>query len=547
MAEPIAHELAKKQREIGIAEFFAKNKHLLGFDNPKKALLTCVKEAVDNSLDACEEADILPDIAVQLIDMGENRFKIIVEDNGPGIVKSQIPNVFGKLLYGSKFHSRKQQRGQQGIGISAAVMYAQLTTGRAAKILSKIHPDKPTHYYELFIDTKTNSPHIIKDEEREWNKNHGTKIEIDIEGNYQKGPQSVDEYLKQTAIVNPHLSLVYVNPKAEQYVFTRVSEQFPKKSKEILPHPYGVELGILLKMLQETKAKSLQQFLSTEFSRVSINTAKEICENARLPPNLKPKDISMDGAEHLIKGFHSTKIMSPSTDCLSPIGEELLEKGLRKEINAEFYIAITRPPVVYKGNPFQVEIALAYGGEQLADKQAKVIRFANKVPLLYQQGDCAITKAITSVDWKAYGLEQSSNSLPSGPLTIAVHIASVWIPFTSESKEAIAHYEDIIKEIRLALQDAGRQLGKYLSKKRRIHAEIKKRGFIEKYIPRLATTIGDVLQLNKSKVEEMEIDLREILEKHRGEIENIEEENPEYDEEFAKIGEGDEDKREETD
>ncbi|MFH1211843.1 MAG: DNA topoisomerase VI subunit B, partial [Candidatus Woesearchaeota archaeon] len=182
-----AHELAKKQRDISIAEFFEKNRHLLGFDNPRRALLTAVKEAVDNSLDACEEAGILPEVSVELIEMGENRFKVIVEDNGPGILKSQIPKIFAKLLYGSKFHSLKQGRGQQGIGISASVMYGQLTTGRPAKILSKISKDEPAHYCELKIDTSANKPEIHDESTKEWDKEHGTKVEIDIEGVYLKG------------------------------------------------------------------------------------------------------------------------------------------------------------------------------------------------------------------------------------------------------------------------------------------------------------------------------------------------------------------------
>ncbi len=389
-----AAELAKKQRDIGVAEFFARNKHLLGFDNPRKALLTTVKEAVDNSIDACEEAGILPELSVQVIDMGNDRFRVIVEDNGPGIVKAQIPKIFGKLLYGSKFHSRKQQRGQQGIGISASVMYGQLTTGRSAKITSRTGPDKPAHYYELHIDTQRNDPEIIRDEEKAWAKEHGTRIEIDLEGSYQKGAQSIDEYLKETAVVNPHVSIIYVNPKAEQYVFPRATDELPKEASEIKPHPHGTELGTLMKMLAATKASTLQQFLTTEFSRVSVSVAKEICEHARLLPRTKPKQISREGCEALIRAFKETKIMAPPSDCLSPITAPLLEKGLRKEVNAEFYTSVTRSPVVYKGNPFQVEVALAYGGAQPKDKTAKLMRFANRVPLLYQQGACGITKAV---------------------------------------------------------------------------------------------------------------------------------------------------------
>jgi DNA topoisomerase-6 subunit B len=241
--KPIAHELAKKQREISVAEFFEKNRHLLGFDNKRKALLTTVKEAVDNALDACEEAKVLPEINVQIIDMStkpevkkeidqdqttlvteevkeepiskRDRFRVIVEDNGPGIVKKQIPNIFARLLYGSKFHTLKQSRGQQGIGISAAALYGQLTTGKPVKIISKIGPKHPAHYYELIIDTRKNEPKIIKEKEVEWNKDHGTKVEMDLEGTYQAGGQSVDRYLKQTAIINPHVTIIYTNPEAK--------------------------------------------------------------------------------------------------------------------------------------------------------------------------------------------------------------------------------------------------------------------------------------------------------------------------------------------
>jgi len=537
-SQPKAVELAKKQREIGVAEFFARNKHLLGFDNPRKALMTAVKEAVDNALDACEESGIPPEISVEIIEMAENRFRVIVEDNGPGIVKQQIGKIFAKLLYGSKFHSRKQQRGQQGIGISAAVMYAGLTTGRPAKILTRISPKHPANYVELTINTATNSPDILKESEKEWNKEHGTRIELDIEASYQKGSQSVDTYLKSTAVTNPHATIIYVNPKAEQYVFARATDTLPKPAQEILPHPHGVELGTLIKMLSESENRTLSAFLQENFSRVSPQVAKEICENARIPPNFKPDEITRDGAEALIKAFSSTSIMNPPTDCLSPIGEELLKKGLMKEVQAEFYSAITRPPVVYKGNPFQIEVALAYGGEQEKDGAITLMRFANRVPLLYQQGACGVTKAVTTTNWKAYGMQQSGGSLPVGPMTVVVHIASVWVPFTSESKEAIAHYDDIIKEIKLALQEAGRDLQKYVHKKSKVHLQLERANLFERYIPEVANALH---RLTGKPEPAIVSGLQAMVKKDaiQQRIEDMQAKNTEYDEEFAKIGAGD--------
>ena len=548
MAEtkPIAHELATKQREISVAAFFEKNRHLLGFDNKRKALLTTIKEAVDNSMDACEEAKILPEIQVSIVDMENDRFRITVEDNGPGIVKAQIPKIFAKLLYGSKFHRLKMSRGQQGIGISASVMYAQLTTGRPAKITSKISPKDPAHYYELHIDTQNNKPEIVKEEIIEWKKDSGTRIELDLEGSYMAGSQSADEYIKETAIINPHATIIYTNPKAEQFTFARATSELPREPKEIRPHPYGVELGMLMKMLRNTEARTLQSFLSAEFTRVGSGTAKTICENSSLLPSTKPKNMSREMAEQLMKGIKETKLISPPTDCISPIGEKDLEKGLRKEVNAEFYTACSRPPSVYRGNPFAVEAALAYSGDQNPENSIRLMRYANRVPLLFQQSACALNRSAVSTAWRNYGLSQSRGSLPVGPLTVVVHIASVWVPFTSESKEAIAHYPEIIKEAKLALQEIGRKLGSYIHKKKRIHAESQKRGYIEKYIPHVAEALKELINIrDEAKVKKL---LKEILEKKRGALENIDFDasaNTEYDEELAKIGKKD-DKEKQT-
>lgn len=535
----VAEQMSKKQREIGVAEFFARNRHLLGFDNKRKALLTVVKEAVDNSLDACEEARILPEISIELIQMEEFRYRVIIEDNGPGIVKKQISKIFGKLLYGSKFHRLKMSRGQQGIGISACVLYSQLTTGRNAKIISRISENKPAHYYELTIDTKTNEPVIKKEMEIDWPKPHGVRIELDVEASYQLGMQSVDEYLKQCAISNPHSTFIYTNPKAQQIIFPRVTNELPDIPKEVKPHPYGVELGVLMDMLKRTESRTLQSFLTHDFSRVGDTAAKQICENAALLPKMRPQELSRDQAESLIKGIKKTKLLNPLTDSISSIGKDILEKGIKKEINAEFYVTTSRNPSVYRGNPFIIEAGLAYGGDQPADKSARLIRFANRVPLQYQQSAGAIFKSVVSTNWRQYNLQQPQGSLPVGPLTIIVHIASVWVPFTSESKEAIAHYPEIIKEIKLALQEVGRELGKYLAKKKRIKGELQKRSYIEKYIPHVSSSLIKMLKLPQAEEDKIKEKLEFILEKKRGKIEEIKfdpTKNKEYDKDFANIG-----------
>ena len=510
-----AQTMAARQREISVSEFFSKNRHLLGFDNPQKALLTTIKEAVDNSLDACEEAGILPTLKVGIHQLAEDRFRIVVEDNGPGIVKSQIPKIFGKLLYGSKFHTLKQARGQQGIGISAAGMYGLLTTGKSIAVTSRIGAGKPAHYYEIQIDTRKNSPQIISDRVVEWEPAHGTRVEIELVGTYKKGRHSVDDYVEQTAIANPHAEIYYTRPGQEQQHFPRTIEVLPAEPKEIKPHPYGVELGLLIKMMKETRARHLKVALEKDFSRVSPTVSQQICEAANLRPKSNPHTIAVHEAERLYQAINSVKIMSPPTNCLSSIGEDQLASGMKKEIDAGFYTSITRSPAVYRGNPFQVEVGMAYGGNLPTDELVDLMRFANRVPLQYQQSACAITKAVLSIDWRSYGLSQSKGALPVGPLVLFVHIASVWVPFTSESKEAIAPYPEILKELRLGLQVCGRKLASHIRAHRRALDEQKKRSYIEQYIPHIGIALREILGLTTKSETAVVTTLRDVLERSR--------------------------------
>jgi DNA topoisomerase-6 subunit B len=509
-----AQTLAQKQREISVSEFFLKNRHLLGFDNPQKALLTAVKEAVDNSLDAAEEAGILPELNIEIEQLTEERFRIAVEDNGPGIVRSQIPKIFGKLLYGSKFHRLRQARGQQGIGISAAGMYGQLTTGKPVVITSRTGSKREAHHFEIALDTAKNEPKVLTDTTIEWDAPHGTRVEIELEGLYRKGPRSLDEYIAQTAIANPHARIVYKPPKDGQIVYERASHELPREPIEIKPHPHGVELGALIKIMQDTKARPLKAALQKNFSRVSSKVADEICEQAGLKPTVNPSRLTPPEIEQLFQAIPKVKIMAPPTNCLSPIGQQQMLAGLQ-HIGAEFTTAVSRPPAVYRGNPFQIEAGLAYGGNLPSEDLVQLMRFANRVPLLYQQSACAIFKAALSVDWRNYGLSQSKGALPTGPCVMFVHMASAWVPFTSESKEAIASYPEIIKEIRLALQECGRQLGVHIRRGRRLAEEHRRRSYIEQYLPVIGEALQNILDLSDRQREKAVATLADILERSR--------------------------------
>jgi DNA topoisomerase-6 subunit B len=532
-------EMAAAQREISVAEFFAKNRHLLGFDNANKALLTTVREAVDNALDACEEGGILPELIVEITPVkskkdgkqlllegadgktkkgfgGAERLKVSVQDNGPGILANQIPKIFGKLLYGSKFHRLRMSRGQQGIGISAAALYAQLTTGRQTVITSRTSKRAKPHRYQVGINLAKNAPEH-RDSELGARENipQGTRVVLEIEGRYQKHGRSVDQYLKQTAVANPHARIVFTDPKGEKTVHERVTKELPEPTKEIKPHPYGVELGVLIRMMRDSKSRTVKGFLQTDFSRVSAVKARAILKKAGISEGYHPKTIARDQADLLYEGIQATKLMAPPTDCLSPIGEKELEKGLAKEFEAEFFTSTTRPPSVYRGNPFQIEVALAYGGKLPADEPAQVLRFANRVPLLYQGGACAITKAVQQTKWRNYKLAQPRGALPVGPLVVVVHMASVWVPFTSEAKEAIASYDEILTEIKRALQDCGRRVGVHINKQRKAAEEHRKRSHIEMYLPHIGIALQEILKLTDRERDKTCKNLKVILEKTR--------------------------------
>ena len=512
-----AEEMAKDQRAVSVSEFFERNRHLLGYDNPTKALLTVVKEIVDNSLDACEEARILPKIYVEIKQKTPDVFKVVGKDNGPGIIDKQIPFTMAKLLYGSKFFKLYQSRGQQGLGIKGCVLYSQLTTGKPTTVISSTGDGK-TSYYELMIDVKRNEPNIIShridNDGRIW---HGLKIEMDIEGRYIESKTSVNEYIRQTAIANPYAEIIFDGPNGK-IEYLRTANVLPSLPKEIKPHPHGIELGMFRRMLESTKSRNIVGFLVNDFSRVGRNTAEEICKLAGIDQEKNPTQINNEESETLFKALKKVKLMRPPTDCLSPLGEELLLKGMQKEIKAEFFAAITRPTSVYRGNPFVVECAIAYGGELSQEGSVEIMRLSNKVPLLYQAGDCAITKAIATTDWKRYGLQQSGRSIPTGPAVIMVHFASVWVPYVSESKQALAAYPAIMKEIKLGLQELGRRLQKHVSGKRRAELQKKRRKIFERYIPEVAKSLEDLANTNKELIQKK---LIEMIEKKAVKIEEV--------------------------
>ncbi len=487
----LAQQLASRQREISVAEFFERNRQILGFDNPQRAVLTAVKEAVDNSLDACEEAKVLPEIRVEIAREGVDRVRVAVDDNGPGILRREIPNVFGRLLYGSRFHANRQARGQQGIGISAAVLFAGLTTGRPARVTSKVAEEEAAHVLEIALDTQKNLPHVVSEDLELWDRPHGTRIELLLKAKYVRGRQSPFEYLKNTAIVNPHARLILLEPDGTKATYERVSSEVPAIPHEVAPHPYGLELGELASVLKASGRPTLSEALTRDLAGVSPRSAREVLEQSHLPARRPPSSLNGEEVERLLAALHGASLLPPSTEALSPIGGLLIKRGLRNvlgEVRPEFFAPpVSRPPRIRGGFPFLVEVGLVYGGNLPPDQPVQLLRFANRVPLLFQQGACAITNAVQGLDWRRYGLEQRGGSgVPIGPCVILVHVASTKVPFTSEAKEAIAEDPEIDRELTLALQASARHLRTHLSRKARRNFASEKFAIILKILPKLA-------------------------------------------------------------
>lgn len=492
-------------REVGVTEFFRKNLHMLGYGGKIKSMTTIIHEFITNSLDACEESGILPDLHIEIgrpkSTSSVDEYKLVIKDNGPGIPKDYIGRVFGKMLSGTKFHRYIQSRGQQGIGAVGAILYSQMTTGKSAKIVSSTG-DGQIHIGILEIDTKQNKPkvHELFTEEGEgW---RGVRVEIYYKDVlYSKSEQGAYEYIRRTAIANPHMQISLIEPDGKKEIFSRTTEIIPPKPKEMKPHPYGVTADDLRQMALGSKPIKLKSFLTDEFSRISVSKAEQIGEIAKVDLNIKTNNLTHSTAEKIVTSFKEIKFIAPPTDGIITIGEKHIEDSLQEMLNPEFICVNERRPLVFRGGiPFQLEIGLAYGGGAGRSvgngKRAEIMRFANKAPLIFDSGGCTLTKSAESIDWKRYRIKDMNNA----PITIFINLNSPHIPYTSAGKQAIAEQEEINTEIRVGLMDLSRKLKVYLSGKHR-EGELKlKRDILLRYIDETSSALAEITGIDAKMI-----------------------------------------------
>jgi len=497
-----AAKLEGEFKEHSVAEFFKKNKQMLGLYGKVRTLTMVIHEYVSNSIDACEETGILPNVDVKIDELGDEYYEVTVSDNGPGISKENVGKAFGKLLAGTKFHRLKQSRGQQGIGCAGCTMLSQMTTGKPSKVITGQQGKKPISL-ELTIDPSVNEPKMtdVKELEKDF---RGTAVQAKFKGVlYRDSDQGPLEYLRRTAIANPHTQISFRDPMGQKFVFKRTQNTLPELPEEIKPHPKGVTVDDILSMGKRSSGRSVSSFLSNEFDRMGSKGLEEVKKRVDFDMGKDPKQISWDESEQLIKAFKAVDFIAPTTDALRPIGEKQIQISLQSIVKPEFLTVMTRKPTIYAGGyPFQVEIAISYGGgsgRKTGDEtKMEIMRFANRVPLLFDQGNCALTRAVQTVDWKRYDIKDPENA----PVTVFINFISVHIPYTGAGKQAIADEEEVMEEVRLALMQTGRKAGVYIAHRRREAENQQKRLMFYKYIPEICRALSSITKSNEGKLKE---------------------------------------------
>ncbi|MCX8203475.1 MAG: DNA topoisomerase VI subunit B [Nitrososphaeria archaeon] len=490
--------------EISPADFFYRNRDLAGFTNPARSLYMCVRELVENSLDATEIIKVPPNVWVQLEpvdDQNERVLRLTVKDNGIGVEGDKIPKAFGTVLYGSKY-GFKQSRGTFGVGGTMALLYGQITTNQAFTVTSSTG-GKEIHEYRMMIDIVENKPRVLEHNvlpnQRKW---RGTIVRVTLEGDYAGSRSKILEYFTMTAVVNAHANIVFVDPKYRTYVFRRVIEDVPEPPKEGKPHPLGVDVETVNRLLANTRSRDIRSFLTSEFQRIGPKTAEEVLRLAGIDLGKKVKEITHDEVTRLVEAFRNYgKFRAPETSTISPVGVKFIEAGLRAIYKPEFLHVVQRPPSSYSGIPFVVEAAIAYGGAIEPSEEIHLLRFANKIPLLYDEKADVSWKVISErIDWSAYKVQRGM------PVLVLTSICSPKVPYKTVGKEAISDRPEIERELTIAIRECARELRLHLSRLEKREAAKKRLSVYARYLPMIAknsayvaeTDPPDVMPLLKS-------------------------------------------------
>ncbi len=468
---------ASKFKQLSPAEFFYNNRSMAGFDNASRAAYTVVRELIENSLDACDVYGIPPVLYISIKTLLGDDMEILVADNGIGVPRRHMADAFGRVFFGSKYYV-KQNRGTFGLGGKMAILYGQLTTGEPVDVRTSVGKD--IAHMLLNIDVSENEPVIVRrEDERNPGSFHGTSIRLRFKGDMVSARSRILKYLRMSRIALPYSTIVYSDPEGFFFFAPALTEQQPKPPKEAPPHPYGVDIVKIKEMIESSKRGTpLNKFLM-KFSRVGVDTSQKFAEYLGLDPSLQVKRLGEPEIKRIAEGFRSYRFLPPDGSSLSPLGPETIRTGLQAEYSPEYIVVETRPPSAYEGFAFVIEAAIAYGGSippATGQDEARLLRFANKIPLIYDSSnDVAMKVILEDVDWRNYSLDPKND-----PLIFLTHVVASKVPFKTAGKEYVADREEVRREIRLAFRECARQLKVYLSRKTyQLHEHQRKERMLE--------------------------------------------------------------------
>ena len=504
------------------AEYFSKNLQQVGFSSFTKAVLTTIKEAIDNSMDACEDAGILPEIRVEIQRIGTGSSKgadlirVVVDDNGPGIGKDDVVKVFGEYLASSKFGRGRCSRGQQGIGISAVTTWAQLTHGIGAQVITKTKAMRQALKCIVEVDIKHNEGTIRNTESIDWDRPNGVRCEFVMDGRVQlNGEGGILTYLVGTTLVNPHLTIHYKLLDDDWVTSERLSTENPEIPESTSPHPHTLKLGEFLTHSHLFGKVTLRNFLKNGFSRIQEPAFKDMV-TAGVPAKNLDKSIASLTDEDLRAVYialQNIKLMAPSTKSVMAIGEANMAKSIQRIGEVDFFSVVSRKPVICDFKPvlFEVAIARKKNVTDENDSPVQILRFANRVPLQFDKASCAMVKAVESVNWKAYGMAQPKGSLPQGPYVFAISLVSPFIKFKNASKETVDASDELVEEIRKALIQCGQKLATHIRREAKEADVERKLQHIELFAPILVAGAARIVGANKQREQKALEGLAKIL------------------------------------
>ncbi len=502
-------------RSMTPSQFFYEYREVAGFGSPSRALYQTIRELVENALDATDVHGILPEVTViiEKFSLDKPYYKVTVEDNGIGIQPQHVPYAFGQVLYSSKYRLR-QARGRFGLGAKMAILYGQIKTGQPVEVYTSPINSNKIYYYQIKIDIEHNRPIVLTRAEfpnpSGW---HGTRVSVVIEGDWPRARQRVYTYIQRTAIAAPYANIVFIDPDGNIVVYTRQIEKLPPIPREVKPHPHGVDIELLKQLIKKTQAKNMLEFMIEAFQGVGKKTAESFLEFAKIDKNLDPHKLDDRQLEYLARKLREyPRFRPPSADALSPFGPSIIEAGLRAILKPEFVTAVTRRPKAYEGHPFIVEVGIAYGGNIPPSNEPILLRYANKIPLLYDEKADVAWKVVDprNFDWKAYLV-----NFPA-PIAVLTHIASTKVPYKGVGKESVADVPEIERELRNALREAARRLRDYLLKKRKEEEAKKRIVTFMKYTPEVAKSLAVILKDYGVKEEEVRNMLLAAMKKRLG-------------------------------